>query len=172
MTLKPDLEKCQESDIDEVMEFVNETYQVETGDSGIGFKCVNRLTSREDALTYLSDLWILREAESGSIVGCVFAKLEAKEDGSPYVYIGLLAVKVGNQGRGIGSKILDIVELFAPVAQMVVAECRSDLIPFYMKRGYVKVGTRPILDVIPATSVTRPDLQMIVLEKQTGGKCS
>jgi hypothetical protein len=38
--------KCQESDIDEVMEFVNETYQVETGDSGIGFKCVNRLTSR------------------------------------------------------------------------------------------------------------------------------
>jgi hypothetical protein len=52
---------------------------------------------REDALTFLPNLWILREAESGSIVGCVFAKVEAKEDGSPYVYIGLLAVKVGNQ---------------------------------------------------------------------------
>ena len=149
---------------------VNETYQVETGDSGIGFKCVNRLTSRENALTYMQNLWILRE-ESGEIVGCVFAKVQSKEDdGSTFVYIGLLAVKVGNQGKGIGSKILDFVESLAPVAQMIVAECRSDLIPFYLKRGYVKTRLHPILDFIPATSVTRPDLKMIELEKQTGGK--
>jgi hypothetical protein len=46
--------KCQDSDLDELMPMVNETYEVETGDSGIGFKCVKRLISRNDALTYLS----------------------------------------------------------------------------------------------------------------------
>ena len=45
----------------------------------------------------MPNLWILRE-ESGEIVGCVFAKVQSKEDnGKPFVYIGLLAVKVGNQ---------------------------------------------------------------------------
>ena len=48
-------------------------------------------------MTYMPNLWILRE-ESGEIVGCVFAKVQSKEeDVSTFVYIGLLAVKVGNQ---------------------------------------------------------------------------
>ena len=53
---------------------------------------------------------------------------------------------------------------------MVVAECRSDLIPFYLRRGYVQVGTQPILSIIPATSVTRPDLLMVELEKMAKTK--
>lgn len=42
------------------------------------------------------------------------------------------------QGKGIGSRILDFAESLAQVAQMIVAECRSDLIPFYLRRGYVQ----------------------------------
>ena len=53
---------------------------------------------------------------------------------------------------------------------MVVAECRCDLIPFYLRRGYVQVGTQPILSIIPATSVTRPDLLMVELEKMAKTK--
>jgi len=68
--------KCQESDLDELIPMVNDTYEVETGDSGIGFKCVKRLTSKDHARTYLSDLWILRE-DSEEIVGCVFAKVRS-----------------------------------------------------------------------------------------------
>jgi hypothetical protein len=33
----------------------------------------------------------------------------------------------------------------------------------------VQVGMHPILKFIPATSVSRPDLMMVELEKQTGG---
>ncbi len=68
----------------------------------------------------MPDLWILREAESGAIVGCVFAKIEAKEDGSPYVYIGLLAVKVGNQvsfksssSQPLDNNLYDLVHYFS-----------------------------------------------------------
>jgi hypothetical protein len=66
--------KCNESDLDDLIAMVNDTYEVETGDSGIGFKCVKRLTSKDYARTYLEDLWVLRE-ESGEVVGCVFAKV-------------------------------------------------------------------------------------------------
>ena len=89
--------KASETDLNEIMAMVNDTYEVETGDSGIGFKCVKRLTSYEDAMTYLSDLWILRQPENGEIIGCVFAKVSKNsQNGSKFVYIGLLAVKVGH----------------------------------------------------------------------------
>ena len=66
--------KCHESDLDELIPMVNDTYEVETGSSGIGFKCVKRLTSKDNAMTYLTDLWVLRE-DTEEIVGCVFAKV-------------------------------------------------------------------------------------------------
>ena len=65
--------------MDELIPMVNDTYEVETGDSGIGFKCVKRLTSKDYAKTYLSDLWVLRE-DTEEIVGCVFAKVTVGMD--------------------------------------------------------------------------------------------
>ena len=47
------------------------------------------------------------------------------------------------QGKGYGSQILDFAESLASIAQLEVVSCRSDLFPYYMKRGYKEVRRFP-----------------------------
>ena len=41
------------------------------------------------------------------------------------------------QGKGYGSKIFDFAESLANITQIDCVSCRTDLFPFYVKRGYV-----------------------------------
>ena len=83
--------------------------------------------------------------------------------------------------------MLDFAEGFAPVSQVEVVSCRTDLFPKYKRRGYTEVRRRPLDDhwvkqksrrksehfkmhfhstlYIPQERLTRRGLQMVVMQK-------
>ena len=63
--------------------------------------------------------------------------------------------------------MLNFAEGFAPISQVEVVSCRTDLIPIYEKRGYVEVGRRPLEEYIPEEHLTRRGLQMVIMQKNT-----
>ena len=54
--------------------------------------------------------------------------------------IGPLAVSTSHQGRGLGSMILTQLEAEHPVTGVGVVSCRSDILPWYERRGYRTTG--------------------------------
>jgi hypothetical protein len=80
------------------MEFVNETYQVETGDSGIGFKCVNRLTSRFVTQTDVKSKYCIHPKNipmmtSGlKVTWSLFKKPTGQGENPPYIWISKFTI--------------------------------------------------------------------------------
>ena len=70
------------------MNLVNQAYSIETGNTGISFKCALRLRNLEEAETLLDYCYILK-SESNEIIGVVAAKTLEK---SNIVSISSLAV--------------------------------------------------------------------------------
>ena len=54
--------------------------------------------------------------------------------------IGPLAVAASHQGQGLGSRILAALEAEHPMTGVGVVSCRSDILPWYDKRGYITCG--------------------------------
>ena len=98
----------------------------------------------------------------------VIGSVKAKSNGK-IVEIGSLAIDPEFQGQGYGSKLLAHVESLAPVAQLGCVSCRTDLLPFYTKRGYQEVQRRFISELIVSEPdlafVTRDNLELITLQK-------
>ena len=71
------------------------------------------------------------------------------------------------QGKGYGSRILNFAESLAGVAQIQieVVSCRSDLLPYYVKRGYKEIRRYPFEEYNPACRLTRSGIQMVVMQK-------
>lgn len=61
--------------------------------------------------------------------------------------------------------MLDFAESLASVAQIECVSCRTDLFPFYEKRGYKEIRRFPIEKYVPVETIARPGLEMIVLAK-------
>ena len=69
------------------------------------------------------------------------------------------------QGKGIGAKMLNFAESLAKTSQIEYPSCRTDLFPFYAKRGYREVKRVPVETYIPVETLTRSGLEMIILQK-------
>ena len=71
------------------------------------------------------------------------------------------------QGKGFGSRILDFAESLAGAAQIQieVVSCRSDLFPYYVKRGFKEVRRYPFEEYNPVCKLTRSGIQMVVMQK-------
>ena len=69
------------------------------------------------------------------------------------------------QGQGLGSRLLSFAEGLAPVSQVDVVSCRSDLFPMYERRGYVEKERYPVEKNIPERSLTRKGLQFVLMRK-------
>ena len=69
------------------------------------------------------------------------------------------------QGKGIGSKIMEFCESLAKTVQIDVVSCRSDLFPFYTKRGFKEVKRVPSETFIPVEVLTRSGLETIIMQK-------
>jgi len=89
-------------------------------------------------------------------------------------YFGMFAVHPAQQDQGIGKQVMRYAESYVlnhwqlPVLKMSVIDCRSELIAFYQRRGYMRTGIKkpfPYGDErfgIPR----RNNLQFEVLRKQ------
>ena len=63
--------------------------------------------------------------------------------------------------------MMDFVERFAPIQQVGVVSCRTDLMPIYQGRGYVVVRKDPIIEHVPYLS--RTDLEYVIMIKNKYG---
>ena len=78
--------------------------------------------------------------ENNGIEGCVFLQ---KREGK--LYLGMLSVLPGLQGKGIGKQLMAAAEEYArkencPAVFMRVISIRDELIAWYERQGYKKTG--------------------------------
>ncbi|KAG6009317.1 hypothetical protein E4U43_000016 [Claviceps pusilla] len=113
------------------------------------------------------------QADDGSgnaLVGC--CEIEAKANGIGY--FGLFAVDPKRQAGGLGKQILARAEVMAReelgvrIMEMTVIWTRTELIAWYLRRGYVKTGRTapfPYAHLYNGKAL-RDDLYFVVLEKK------
>lgn len=98
------------------------------------------------------------------MIGCV----RVADSGGGLAYLGLLCVDPLRQASGYGKSLIAAAEetarnvFGAGRIEMTVIDRRAELIAYYLRRGYVQVGTRDF----PVKLV--PPLHMVVLEKPLG----
>lgn len=108
-------------------------------------------------LKYLSD--------DGTIEGCVLLN---KKDNR--LYLGMLSVFPGLQGKGVGKKLLLSAEEHARnsgcnLIFMTVISIRQELIQWYEKHGYQKNGKKAPFPIDEKFGLPKIPLEMVVLEK-------
>lgn len=118
------------------------------------------------------DQRILVAVEGAVVIGCV--QIARKEHGKSY--LGLLSVDPLRQTSGLGRQLITAAEdaaaacFGAQVIEMTVIRQRSELIGYYLRRGYSLTGEErpfPIGDArfgLPKTS----ELAFVVLTKNIG----
>lgn len=112
---------------------------------------------------------ILLAEEGGALLGCV----QIADKGAGQAYLGLLTVRPDLQSAGLGRRLIAAAEdharaaFAARVMQMTVIKQRTELIDWYLRRGYRLSGREapfPLHDArfgLPKTQ----DLVFVVLEK-------
>ncbi len=109
---------------------------------------------------------LVAEAE-GSLLACV----QLSPEGDAYK-LGLLAVRVEAQGKGIGRKLVRAAEDHARQTEGVerivlnVLTVREELFPWYEDQGYERTGERVPLTLGEAQESTVGALRLEVLEKR------
>jgi len=170
---------CGPADLAAVADLVNAAYRGTGGAAGwtheIGVVDGQRTTSAalaadlagSDAVTILG----LRAADD--LLACV--RLERAADGQ-VCHVGMLAVRPGQQDRGLGRAMLEHAEAAgrawgAQTARMTVVSMRDNLIAWYERRGYRRTGAVEAFPYDDARFGTplRPDLAFIILEKALTG---
>ena len=124
-------------------------------------------TDVEEITGLLPDLLVAEDEATGELLGC--CALTAREDRG---YFGTFAVRPALQGGGVGSALLAAAEdrareLGLRVVEMTVVSLRSELIAYYLRRGYVDTGqTRPFPYGVERNGrPRRGDLEFALLEK-------
>lgn len=162
------------SDAEAIAQLVNKAYRPESGVSGWTHE--SHLVSggrtsvgQIEAMMSKPDSVILVGLKGSEIVACV----HVEKDGSNG-HISMLAVSPILQGAGAGKQMLAHAERYASENFnsekfiMVVVSSRSELISFYLKRGYQKTDT--VMDYPLSAGVGIPKhagLKVEVLEKRS-----
>lgn len=166
-----------EVDLDVVVEVVERAYRGASGRRGwtteadlLGGQRIDRAmlgSSLADPAT------LIRVAlDDGSPVGCYELGADADRSNG-LVWFGLFAVDPDRQGRSIGARLLADAEIVAAerlgatTLRMRVIRQRSELIAWYLRRGYLDTGETapfPYGDERFGTP-RRPDLSFVVLAK-------
>ena len=87
------------------------------------------------------------------------------------LYLGMLTVSPGLQGKGIGKKLLSAAELYAKQLkcnkiEMSVISVRHELIAWYQRHGYLDTGIRKRFPAeLQKFEISATPLEFLVLEK-------
>ena len=81
--------KAKEEDLPKIMELINKAYEVETGNTGLAFKCQKRYLDLGEVQPFLDNFYVLRLEPKSEIIGVVKARFI---DDSSILDIGPLAV--------------------------------------------------------------------------------
>lgn len=161
-------------DLDTLTTLINDSYEVETGDTGVAFKKAKRIAIPErDLLPYIQQQRTIKAILNNTIVGTlVYEIMEDKiviENNTNTVnrlHFGPFAVDPKLQGQGIGKALLTYVYTMAKEKNCVsidieVVHLRTDIIPMYIKLGYEKIGEAPF----PRPEYTTRECHFVLLRK-------
>jgi N-acetylglutamate synthase-like GNAT family acetyltransferase len=132
-------------DIEPVVALVESAYRGDSSRAGWTTEADlldGRRTGPDEVSQQLANL--LLAVDRDEIVGCCV--LEPRQG---YGHFGMFAVRPGLQGAGVGSALLTAAEQCAQQlglkrVEMTVLAVRTELVAYYLRRGYAEVGeTRP-----------------------------
>lgn len=160
-------------DAEEIAQLVNQAYHPEPDVAGWTHEAdlvYGNRTSAGQVTEIISkpDSIMLVGLNGSEIVACV----HVEKDGSN-CHIGMFAVNPAQQGAGAGKQMLAYAEqqansvFGAEKFVMYVLSARTELIAFYLRRGYQKTGY--VMDYMLLADAGKPkqaDLKVEVLEKQ------
>lgn len=159
-------------DAEAIARLVNQAYRPAPGEGGWTHESAMVAGPRTDA-AQISTLIDRPEssvflADSGDdIAACVHVERRGQD-----AYIGMLAVAPNRQGQGLGNDMLAYAEHYARKhfgAQrlvMVVVSARTELIDYYLRRGYVRTGETMDYPLSANVGIpTRPDMRIETLVK-------
>jgi len=131
------------ADARQIMAVINSAFKVAED-----FFCFeDRITLEEVERLFTTGTFLVAEARARGdrvLVGCVYVELK---DGDRS-YLGLLSVDPSQQQGGLGSLLMMAAEkhcreMGCRVMDIWIVNLRTELTPFYQRRGYVETGTRP-----------------------------
>ena len=131
------------SDARQIMAVINSAFKVAEE-----FFCFeDRITLEEVERLFTTGKFLVAEARARGdrvLVGCVYVELK---DGDRS-YLGLLSVDPSQQQSGLGSLLMTEAEkhcreMGCRVMDIWIVNLRTELTPFYQRRGYVETGTLP-----------------------------
>ncbi len=137
-----------QNDADTIASLVNSVYRGENSKKGwtteAGFLEGIRITPEKVSVIIESEKGIIIKAVlDGSIIACVH--LENKGE---YTMLGMLSVDVNFQDKGIGKILINECERYTKTVykydeiRMKVISRRTELIDYYLRRGYFLTGER------------------------------
>ena len=135
-------------DAELICELVNSVYRGENSRKGWTTEAdfldgIRINTAKVNELIRLPDNVILVVSFNNKIIGCV----QLEKNGSK-CHLGMLSVDVKYQNSGIGRMLMDksedyaVKDLGCDEMEMKVIGRRTELIDYYLRRGYTKTGER------------------------------
>ena len=171
---EPSFRDATQADVPVLVELVTSAYRGEASRAGWTTEADLLEGNRIVPEVLLADIArprsrILLAERNGALQGCAHV---AEEDGAGY--FGMFAVQPELQGSGLGRTILAEAERIAavdwqlPLMRMTVIDLRTELIDWYVRRGYQRTGqTKPFPATDPRFGLPlRDDLRFAVLEKE------
>jgi ribosomal protein S18 acetylase RimI-like enzyme len=150
------------TDIPALLTLINRAFDVERA-----FKDADRTTEADLRERMTTGHFVILDGEksaAGEPDACAWIDLR----NAPRGYMGMLAVRPGLQGKGIGKTMMAAIEQHlrdhgCTHCDIRVVNLRTELPPFYRKLGYVETGTSPFDD--PAATKTA---HFVLMEKALG----
>jgi predicted N-acetyltransferase YhbS len=127
------------SDARQIMAVINSAFKVAED-----FFCFeDRITLEEVERLFTTGTFLIAESDR-VLVGCVYVELKDRDRS----YLGLLSVDPSQQQGGLGSLLMTAAEkhcreLGCNIMDIWIVNLRTELTPFYHRRGYVETGTHP-----------------------------
>lgn len=169
------------SDVDAVVALVNSAYRGDSSRAGWTTEADILGGQRTDAAEVAQSI-----TEAGSVFllclhdGETVGSVHLLRQDARTAYLGMLVIKPGLQGRGLGSRLMDEAERFlmeqwgVSCLQMQVITLREELIAFYERRGFSRTGEfKPFPSGEPRFGLPKvPGLKFEMLEKTLGIACA
>jgi N-acetylglutamate synthase-like GNAT family acetyltransferase len=138
------IRKAHRKDVAAIVALVESAYRGESSRSGWTTEADLLDGQRTDPreVESLLEHIVVAEDDTGALLGC--CTLVPREG---HGYFGMFAVQPGEQGSGVGSRLLDRAEQLARerdlgYVELTVISTRQELLDYYLRRGYKDTGER------------------------------
>lgn len=159
------------ADISALCLLVNSAYRGDTSRKGWTTEADLLGGIRVDETTlqhYLEDansVILKAENENSELLGCVYLRREQQQ-----LYLGMLTVSPGLQGRGTGKLLMKSAEdkakeMGCKKIVMTVISTRTELIDWYERHGYNKTGRTQPFPTDEKFGIPKTAIEFLVMEK-------